>query len=104
MDPFWKQLFTTAEMRALDNSERATQSAHIAGVDASIAAATAARAELGVRTTEAKVIELENRLFGLGLYTRTILQLLIEKGVLTEEEFSTQMRALDLLDGKEDGR
>jgi hypothetical protein len=41
---------------------------------------------------------------GLALYARTVVKLLLDKGVITANEFQTRMRELDLLDGKLDGR
>jgi hypothetical protein len=52
----------------------------------------------------AKIAQLEHRLFSLGLYARAMLQVLVDKGVLTLDEFQAQMDALDVLDGKRDGR
>lgn len=40
----------------------------------------------------------------LGLYTRTILQLLLEKKLVSAEEFGAKQEQLDLLDGTKDGR
>ena len=48
--------------------------------------ATSDRAEL-----HAKIVDLEHKVLSLGLYTRTILQLLVDKGLLTQDEFSARI-------------
>jgi hypothetical protein len=50
------------------------------------------------------VATIERRVFGVSLYCRTILQLLVDKGLLTAEEFAGRMDELDLVDGQRDGR
>ena len=57
-----------------------------------------------VAALQMKVLQLEDSLLSLGLYTRTILQLLVEKGVTNTPEFQAQFDALDALDGKADGK
>ena len=57
-----------------------------------------------VEKLRAQIVEQENKLMALGLYTRTILQLLMEKGLIDADEFAERQKALDLLDGKLDGR
>lgn len=47
---------------------------------------------------------LESDMAGLTLYCRTAVTLMIEKGLITREEFVERMRAIDLSDGTLDGR
>ncbi len=52
-----------------------------------------------------EIIELlERRVASLALYSRTILQILVDKGIVSSDEFASRMRELDLLDGTLDGR
>ena len=88
MDPEWREIQRTKRELA-----RVKATAH------SAAEVTGDVAELRL-----KVMQLENDLLGLGLYTRTILQLLVAKGIVGTEEFGDKMQELDALDGKLDGK
>lgn len=50
------------------------------------------------------LVETESKLLGLALYARTIVQLLVEKGIIDAQEFTARMRDIDLLDGVGDGK
>jgi hypothetical protein len=75
------------DMRALDQAIKARRSA--------------ARAELG---SASRVERLEQNLMALGLYARTMLTLLHEKGLISPQEFSEKLKQIDLMDGELDGR
>jgi hypothetical protein len=57
-----------------------------------------------VKDLKAQIADLQAQLYATALYSRTLLQLLVEKEVLTVGEFQQRMIDLDLLDGREDGR
>jgi hypothetical protein len=57
-----------------------------------------------VRGLEDRVAELEEDIGVLALFVRTTQRLLIEKGVFSKEEFGAALRAIDLQDGKADGK
>lgn len=94
--PFY--FFRSLEARALDQSIKARRAAE--------RAATASRNQPLTQNAQlqAKIDDLEDKLLALGLYTRTVLQLLVDQGVVTNEQFQDKLRELDLLDGKLDGR
>jgi hypothetical protein len=94
---FWYML-RTPEQRALDQAIKARRD--IADLSSNLSH--------NARTDEdrmrAALVEMEHKLLALGLYTRTLLQLLLDKGLVTAEEFTSRQQQLDLLDGKLDGR
>jgi hypothetical protein len=96
---FW-YLLRDREDRALDQAVKANR--HLMDLEADLAQGRATTTP-SVLELEAKVVDLERKLLGLGLYTRTILQLLVDKGLLGEDEFAARLRELDRLDGREDG-
>jgi hypothetical protein len=53
---------------------------------------------------ERKVVDLEHKLLSLGLFTRTLMRLLVEKGVVTQAELDRKIDELDMEDGIKDGR
>ncbi|MBI5363782.1 MAG: hypothetical protein HZA53_11435 [Planctomycetes bacterium] len=57
-----------------------------------------------MRSVERKRADLERDIAGLTLYCRTAVSLMIERGLITREEFVEHMHAIDLSDGVEDGR
>ncbi len=73
---------------------------------AEVEAASSSAADVAgkVVALETKVRRLEKDLRGLGLYTRTILQLLVDKNIVDPQAFTEKMRELDRLDGKLDGK
>lgn len=92
-DSFW-YAFISPDMKALDMAAKARAAAEQVATGAS-----------GVDLEQsAKIAQLEHRLFSLGLYARAMLQLLVDKGVITLDEFQAQTDAFDVLDGKRDGR
>jgi len=95
---FWYQL-RSPELRALDMAIKARSEA--AGRVVVMPAPRQPAAEPGLAE---RVTDVEGKLLALGLYTRTILQLLVDKSVITQDEFHARLRELDLLDGREDGR
>jgi len=95
-DSFW-YLLRSREDRALDQAVKANRKlVHMQADLENFAAA-------GAAPNEPRMLELERRVLALGLYARTILQLLCDKGLITSEEFQQKMRDLDLLDGTLDG-
>jgi hypothetical protein len=60
--------------------------------------------EAGSFRESAQVAELQKQLCATALYCRTLLQLLVEKQVLTVEEFQQRMIDVDMLDGRRDDR
>src|SRR5262245_36067998 len=53
---------------------------------------------------EARVDELEEENGVLALFVRTLQRLMIEKGVFSKDELAAALRAIDLQDGKADGK
>jgi hypothetical protein len=51
-----------------------------------------------------RVEELEEAVGVLALFSRTMMRILIEKGVMGREELLAALRAIDASDGKADGR
>ncbi len=51
-----------------------------------------------------RVEELEETVGALALFSRTMMRILIEKGVMGREELLAALRAIDASDGKADGR
>jgi hypothetical protein len=51
-----------------------------------------------------RVEELEETVGVLALFSRTLVRILIEKGVMGREELFAALRAIDASDGKADGR
>ena len=88
MSPEWQEI------------ERTKKQVAALQTTASIGSDAAAR----VNALTAKVEALEENLLGLGLYTRTILQLLVEAEVVTLDAFAEKLKEIDLLDGKLDGK
>lgn len=64
--------------------------------------ATEARVTAG--HSESRIVELERRVDRLVLASAAMLELLEEKTGLGQDEIRERMRAIDLRDGKEDGR
>lgn len=95
---FWWML-RSPQYKALDQAMKARQA--IASMPAPM---VVAGADERVARLEKQVATLQANLLSLGLYTRTIVGLLLEKNVITLEEFQSKMQALDLEDGKLDGR
>jgi hypothetical protein len=95
---WWANILRDPQQHALDQAIKANR--RLQGIQTQLAAQPATSSFAG----EAKVVELERKLLTLALYTRTILQLLVDKGLVGQEEFAERMRQLDLLDGAEDGR
>ncbi len=93
----WSDLLLTAEQRALRDAQAARTEAQMGQLDASLAQQSASRNQRNLE-------DLEDRFFALALYTRSILQLLVDKGIVTEEEFEQRKRDLDLMDGQLDNR
>lgn len=85
------------DMRALDQAVKARRAAESAR-------AAAQAVHVSPQPMEQRVQVLENNLLALGLYARTMLGLLHEKGIISPEEFAVKLRELDMLDGKLDGR
>ncbi len=52
----------------------------------------------------AQVAELQKQLCATALYCRALLQLLVDKNIVTVDEFEQRMVDIDMLDGKRDGR
>ncbi len=50
------------------------------------------------------VVRLERALGEVALAVKTMQRMMVEKGVCTPEEFHGKLRAIDLEDGREDGR
>lgn len=96
-DSFW-YAFISPDMKALDMATKARAAAEHVATQHATASSTVDLEQ------SAKIAQLEHRLFSLGLYARATLQVLVDKGVLTLDEFQAQMDALDVLDGKRDGR
>src|SRR5262245_37340283 len=73
-----------------------------------------AQARIGIRSRgemrremkglEARVAELEEENGVLALFVRTLQRLMIEKGVFNKDELAAALRAIDLQDGKADGK
>ncbi len=51
-----------------------------------------------------RVEELEEAVGALALFSRTMMRILIEKGVMGRDELLAALRAIDASDGKADGR
>lgn len=88
MSPEWREIQRTKQQVA------ALQSTAVIGSNAAAQ----------VNALAAKVEALEENLFGLGLYARTMLQLLVEADIVTLEAFTEKLQQIDLLDGKLDGK
>ena len=56
------------------------------------------------RQNKAKLEEVENDVGELALYCRTAVTLMVEKGLLTREEFMERMEEIDASDGSPDGK
>lgn len=54
--------------------------------------------------TDARLSELEGDVGELALFCRTAVTLMIEKGLITQEEFLRRMNEVDKSDGKSDGK
>lgn len=52
----------------------------------------------------ARVAQLETQLLSMALYCRTLLQLMVDKNVITVDEFKARMDELDLADGVRDNK
>ena len=61
-------------------------------------------AELRVATLEARCDELKRDVESLALFARTLLTLLVEKNVVTRDQFVEAKNKIDALDGKVDDR
>jgi hypothetical protein len=59
---------------------------------------------LRLRRATRDASSLEADMAGLTLYCRTAVSLMIEKGLITREEFVERMHSIDLADGTLDGR
>jgi hypothetical protein len=94
---FW-YLLKDRETKALDQAIKARRDIAALSDDLSRNAVS------DVDRLRAQIAEQEHKLMALGLYTRTLLQLLLDKGLVTAEEFTGRHDQLDLLDGKQDGR
>ncbi len=94
-NPLW--FLASREWREIQRTKQ-----HVAVLEstASIGSDAAARAT----ALEFRVQKLEDDLLGLGLYTRTILQLLVEADLVSLEAFQDKLKEIDMLDGKLDGR
>jgi hypothetical protein len=57
-----------------------------------------------VAVLEARCAELRSDVESIALFARTLLVLLEQKQVVTQQEFQEAHRKLDLLDGKQDDR
>jgi hypothetical protein len=87
-----------------DTDARALDQAIKARREAERAAATLQATATAPAALEQRVARLETNLMALGLYARTMLTLLHDKGVISREEFSSRLHQLDMLDGTRDGR
>jgi len=95
---FWYFL-RSREDRALDQAVKANRKL------ASLEAQMYAQPDAPMAPPSAgKLVALERQVLGLALYARTLLQLLLDKGVVTPEEFEARLRELDEMDGKLDGK
>ncbi len=83
---------------ALDQAIKARRAADMAAVRASVPVPTNDPA------TERRIEQLQDTVLALGLYARTMLSLLQDKGIIDADEFSQRIRQIDLLDGKLDKR
>lgn len=98
---FWYML-RDRESRALDQAIKARREVADVMVHPRPIANAVAPSELAALQTQ--ITHLQGNLLALGLYARTILQLLHDKGLVSSDDFDARMRELDLLDGKLDGR
>jgi hypothetical protein len=76
-------------------------------IDKARSEAAAARAEAAaVRGSSGAVdaVRLERALGELALATRTLQRVMVEKGLCTHEELASRLHAVDLEDGRADGR
>ena len=93
--------FRDPAMKAADQAVKARR-------EAASHAVRAASAQASLEDRVARLEEysgfLEQRIAALGLYARTILHSLQVKAVLAPGEFEHALEAVDLLDGKRDGR
>jgi hypothetical protein len=86
------------DSRALDQAVKARRVADMAAVRASAPVPTKDP------VVDRKIEQLQDAVLALGLYARTMLSLLHDKGVIDADEFSDRIRQIDLLDGKLDKR
>lgn len=94
---FWHVL-RTPEQLALDQAIKARRDI------AKLSGNLSQNARTEYDRLHAQLVEMEHKLLSLGLYARTLLQLLLDKKLVTAEEFTERQKQLDLLDGKLDGR
>ena len=90
---FWDYVFDSEFKQRTDINELSDQSDR---------AARRLRRDTG--KLEERIEDLENELASLSLFSRCLLRVLAGKGVCTPEEWQETIRALDLEDGKLDGR
>ncbi len=89
--------FVDPQMKALDQAVKARRAAEHAAFAATAPSPTAT-------ALERRVNDLEDRLMAMALYSRTILQLLLDNGTISGEAFAKRLNEIDMLDGKLDGR
>lgn len=95
--PWWRFMLSQEMRTALDAKDAAQR------VEASLSYVQGQTVAQSAQT-ERRVEQLEQQVAALALYARTILQVLVDKGLCDGQDFAIRLGEVDLLDGKADGR